>query len=154
MAALWDSPAGTCSQVGCEKSPSLHTRSLSAQDPLSSSNYHSLPSPLLSHFHTPYRCLPPPTPFLPILITPPSIFSLPLADASSLVGAEMVDASTGKPAGKVVAALGGRGLGLMRLSAALSEGAQLQVKGEAGGEAVEVRATRPTWWPPEWGNEE
>lgn len=63
-------------------------------------------------------------------------------------GAEIVDKRSGKKVGKVTAALGSRGLALLRLETALKEGAQLEVAGKS-----EVKAIRPTWWPQEWGRE-
>lgn len=64
-------------------------------------------------------------------------------------GSEIVDKQSGKKVGKVTAALGSRGLALLRLEAALKEGAKLEVEG-----ICEVKAIRPTWWPREWGREE
>lgn len=64
-------------------------------------------------------------------------------------GSEIVDKQSGKKVGKVTAALGSRGLALLRLETALKEGAKLEVKGKC-----EVKAIRPTWWPQEWGRED
>ncbi|XP_059640276.1 putative transferase At4g12130, mitochondrial [Cornus florida] len=62
-------------------------------------------------------------------------------------GSDVVDAATGKKAGVVTAALGSRGLGVLRLEAAFKGSGTLTIQGL---EDVKVEAIRPEWWPAEW----
>ncbi|ESQ38245.1 hypothetical protein EUTSA_v10028714mg [Eutrema salsugineum] len=62
-------------------------------------------------------------------------------------GAEVVESGTGKKMGTVSTALGGRGMGVMRVEEAFKESSELTVKGS---EDVKVEAIKPTWWPSQW----
>lgn len=62
-------------------------------------------------------------------------------------GSEVIDAESGKKAGKVTTALGCRGLGVLRLEEVLKESGALTIQGQ---EDVRVEAIRPNWWPAEW----
>lgn len=73
------------------------------------------------------------------------------AQKAAVPGAEVVETASGKKAGKVTAAMGPRGLALLRLEYALKTDGNLQVVGSDG---ALVRPQQPKWWPAEWGNEE
>lgn len=62
-------------------------------------------------------------------------------------GSELIDAESGKKAGKVTTALGCRGLGVLRLQEAFKASGALTIQGQ---EDVRVEAIRPNWWPAEW----
>lgn len=62
-------------------------------------------------------------------------------------GAEVVDTASGKKIGTVRAAVGCRGLGVLRLEEAFRESGSLAIQGM---EEVKVEAIRPKWWPAEW----
>ncbi|XP_061357875.1 putative transferase At4g12130, mitochondrial [Gastrolobium bilobum] len=62
-------------------------------------------------------------------------------------GSEVMNTASGKKAGAVTTALGGRGLGLLRLEEALKGSGALSIQGQ---EDVKVVASRPDWWPSEW----
>ncbi|KAF8048157.1 hypothetical protein N665_2637s0003 [Sinapis alba] len=62
-------------------------------------------------------------------------------------GAEVVESGSGKKIGRVSTALGSRGMGVMRVEEAFKASTELNV---SGSEDVKVEAIRPTWWPPEW----
>ncbi|XP_038687320.1 putative transferase At4g12130, mitochondrial isoform X2 [Tripterygium wilfordii] len=63
---------------------------------------------------------------------------------------DVIDNSSGKKIGTVTAALGSRGLGLLRLDEALKVSSSLTIQGQDG---LKVKAIRPGWWPPEWYEE-
>ncbi|KAL5552245.1 hypothetical protein UlMin_002421 [Ulmus minor] len=65
-------------------------------------------------------------------------------------GSEVVDTESGKKVGAITTALACRGLGVLRLDAALKQSSALSIKGH---EDVKVKATRPDWWPTEWFQE-
>lgn len=63
---------------------------------------------------------------------------------------------TGESVGLVRSCVGGTGLAVLKLQPALQAAAgkvQL-VAGPAGGAQVKVMPFKPSWWSPEWGNEE
>lgn len=62
-------------------------------------------------------------------------------------GSEVIDTASNKKAGTVRAALGCRGLGLLRLEEAFKGSGALTIQGQ---ENVKVEAVRPDWWPAEW----
>eukprot|EP00250_Pteridium_aquilinum_P005094 c1523_g1_i1 orf=186-1427(+) len=62
-------------------------------------------------------------------------------------GAEIFDSTTQKKVGDVTTVVGSRGLGLIRLEAALKDASQLAVKDTSG---VRVRIYKPKWWPADW----
>ncbi|KAL6972590.1 hypothetical protein U1Q18_026764 [Sarracenia purpurea var. burkii] len=62
-------------------------------------------------------------------------------------GSEVINAESGKKAGTVTAALGCRGLGLLRLEEAFKGFSRLAIQGQ---EDVKVQAIRPEWWPSDW----
>lgn len=65
-------------------------------------------------------------------------------------GSEVVDSASGKRVGTVMTALGGRGLGLLRLEETFKHSRGLTIPGQ---DDVKVEATRPDWWPPEWSQD-
>lgn len=65
-------------------------------------------------------------------------------------GSEVIDSTSHKKAGTVRAALGCRGLGLLRLEEAFKGSGALTIQGQ---ENVKVEAVRPDWWPAEWFQE-
>ncbi|KAI4973600.1 hypothetical protein ZWY2020_041381 [Hordeum vulgare] len=62
-------------------------------------------------------------------------------------GSDVVDEASGKKVGTVSTALGSRGMGLLRLEAALKENASLTI---SDNKDVRVKAIKPDWWPAEW----
>ncbi|KAJ8764200.1 hypothetical protein K2173_005380 [Erythroxylum novogranatense] len=60
-------------------------------------------------------------------------------------GAEVFDTASNKKVGSVTAALGCRGLGLLRFEEALKGSLAIQ-----GQEDIKVEAIRPKWWPANW----
>lgn len=62
-------------------------------------------------------------------------------------GSDVVDDASGKKVGTVSTALGSRGMGLLRLEAALKENASLTISDNRD---VRVKAIKPDWWPAEW----
>ncbi|XP_037472120.1 putative transferase At4g12130, mitochondrial [Triticum urartu] len=62
-------------------------------------------------------------------------------------GSDVVDDASGKKVGTVSTALGSRGMGLLRLEAALKENAILAISDNRD---VRVKAIKPDWWPAEW----
>uniref|UniRef100_A0A452XCE8 CAF17 C-terminal domain-containing protein n=1 Tax=Aegilops tauschii subsp. strangulata TaxID=200361 RepID=A0A452XCE8_AEGTS len=62
-------------------------------------------------------------------------------------GSDVVDDASGKKVGTVSTALGSRGMGLLRLDAALKENATLAISDKRD---VRVKAIKPDWWPAEW----
>ncbi|KAI8546469.1 hypothetical protein RHMOL_Rhmol07G0120200 [Rhododendron molle] len=62
-------------------------------------------------------------------------------------GSEVMNATSGKKAGTVTTALGGHGLGLLRLAESFRGLGSLVIQGQ---EDVKVQAIRPEWWPSEW----
>lgn len=65
-------------------------------------------------------------------------------------GSEVINPASSKNAGNVIAALGCRGLGLLRLEDAFRGSQSLAIQGLEG---VTVEAVRPDWWPVEWFQE-
>ncbi|XP_050264856.1 putative transferase At4g12130, mitochondrial isoform X2 [Quercus robur] len=65
-------------------------------------------------------------------------------------GSEVIDTASHKKAGTVRAALGCRGLGLLRLEEAFKGSGALTIQGQ---ENVKVEAVRTDWWPAEWFQE-
>lgn len=66
---------------------------------------------------------------------------------AAVPGAEIVDSSSNKKAGKVVAALGPRGLAHLRLEIAFKDSVELKINEEDG--AI-VNPSKPKWWPSQW----
>lgn len=62
-------------------------------------------------------------------------------------GSDVVDEASGKKVGTVSTALGSRGMGLLRLEAALKENASLTI---SDNKDVRIKAIKPDWWPAEW----
>ncbi|TYK19475.1 putative transferase [Cucumis melo var. makuwa] len=62
-------------------------------------------------------------------------------------GLEVINSASNKKAGNVIAALGCRGLGLLRLEEAFRGSQSLAIQGLEG---VTVEAVKPDWWPAEW----
>ncbi|XP_057421498.1 putative transferase At4g12130, mitochondrial [Lotus japonicus] len=62
-------------------------------------------------------------------------------------GSEVINTASGKKVGTVTTALGGHGLGLLRLEEALKGSGALSIQGQ---EDVKVVANKPAWWPSEW----
>ncbi|KAH0456831.1 hypothetical protein IEQ34_014738 [Dendrobium chrysotoxum] len=62
-------------------------------------------------------------------------------------GSEVVDKHSKKKVGTVNTALGSRGMGLLKLEAALKQPSTLAIKDKTD---VRVKAFRPEWWPSEW----
>lgn len=62
-------------------------------------------------------------------------------------GAEILDSTTQKKVGDVTTVVGSRGLGLIRLEAALKDANQLAVKDVSG---AHVKVYVPKWWPADW----
>ncbi|CAI9093825.1 OLC1v1029407C1 [Oldenlandia corymbosa var. corymbosa] len=60
---------------------------------------------------------------------------------------QVIAESSGKKVGTITAALGSRGLGLLRLDAAFKEPGSLSIQGQ---ENVKVKARKPDWWPSWW----
>uniref|UniRef100_R7VZI8 CAF17 C-terminal domain-containing protein n=1 Tax=Aegilops tauschii TaxID=37682 RepID=R7VZI8_AEGTA len=79
-----------------------------------------------------------------ILILQPLLSELEQAVAP---GSDVVDDASGKKVGTVSTALGSRGMGLLRLDAALKENATLAISDKRD---VRVKAIKPDWWPAEW----
>ncbi|EMS56627.1 hypothetical protein TRIUR3_20250 [Triticum urartu] len=79
-----------------------------------------------------------------ILILQPPLSELEQAVAP---GSDVVDDASGKKVGTVSTALGSRGMGLLRLEAALKENAILAISDNRD---VRVKAIKPDWWPAEW----
>ncbi|CAK9321651.1 unnamed protein product [Citrullus colocynthis] len=65
-------------------------------------------------------------------------------------GSEVINSASNNKAGNVIAALGSRGLGLLRLEEAFRGSQSLVIQGLKG---VTVEAGRPDWWPAEWFQE-
>lgn len=65
-------------------------------------------------------------------------------------GSEVINPASSKKAGNVIAALGCRGLGLLRLEDAFRGSQSLAIQGLEG---MTVEAVRPDWWPVEWFQE-
>ncbi|KAJ8632242.1 hypothetical protein MRB53_025578 [Persea americana] len=61
-------------------------------------------------------------------------------------GSEVVNAVSNK-VGTVTAALGCRGMGLLRLAEAFKDSSGLSINGQ---ENIKVKAIQPEWWPAEW----
>lgn len=62
-------------------------------------------------------------------------------------GSDVVDEASGKKVGTVSTALGSRGMGLLRLDAALKQNATLAI---SDNQDMRVKAIKPDWWPSEW----
>ncbi|XP_042030335.1 putative transferase At4g12130, mitochondrial isoform X2 [Salvia splendens] len=62
-------------------------------------------------------------------------------------GSEVISNASKKKAGTVTAALGSRGLALIRLEEAFKETGALTINGR---EDIKVETIRPKWWLPEW----
>ncbi|CAI9106375.1 OLC1v1005514C1 [Oldenlandia corymbosa var. corymbosa] len=60
---------------------------------------------------------------------------------------QVIAESSGKKVGTITAALGSRGLGLLRLDAAFKEQDSLSIQGQ---ENVKVKARKLDWWPSWW----
>lgn len=58
----------------------------------------------------------------------------------------MVNAASNK-VGTVRAALGCRGMGLLRLAGVFKDSSGLSINGQ---ENIKVKAIQPEWWPAEW----
>lgn len=65
-------------------------------------------------------------------------------------GSQVLDPESGKKVGIVRAALGCRGLGILRLEEAFKCSGALSIQGQ---EDVKVETSRPDWWPTEWFQE-
>ncbi|XP_038876818.1 putative transferase At4g12130, mitochondrial [Benincasa hispida] len=65
-------------------------------------------------------------------------------------GSEVINSASNKKAGNVIAALGYRGLGLLRLEEAFRGSQSLAIQGLEG---VRVETVRPDWWPAKWFQE-
>lgn len=63
----------------------------------------------------------------------------------------MINSASNKKAGNVIAALGCRGLGLLRLDEAFKGSQGLAIESLEG---ITVEAVRPDWWPAEWLQEQ
>lgn len=66
-------------------------------------------------------------------------------------GAEIIERSTQKKVGDVIAVLGSRGLGMIRLEAAQKDPSHLTIKNLDG---IHVKHYRPKWWHADWCPEE
>ncbi|XP_057449866.1 putative transferase At4g12130, mitochondrial [Lotus japonicus] len=62
-------------------------------------------------------------------------------------GSEVINTASSKKAGTVTTALGGCGLGLLRLEEAFKGSSALSIQGQ---EDVKVVASKPDWWPSDW----
>ncbi|KAJ6426742.1 hypothetical protein OIU84_022351 [Salix udensis] len=65
-------------------------------------------------------------------------------------GSEVINTASGKKIGYVTAALGCRGLGVLRLEEAFKGSGSLTIQGQKG---IKVEAIRPKWWPAKWFSE-
>ncbi|XP_022152810.1 putative transferase At4g12130, mitochondrial [Momordica charantia] len=66
-------------------------------------------------------------------------------------GSKVINSASNKKAGNVIAALGCRGLGLLRLDEAFKGSQGLAIEGLEG---ITVEAVRLDWWPAEWLQEQ
>lgn len=75
------------------------------------------------------------------------MFSLSEVEQKVSPGAAVVNLESGKKVGNVTAAIGCRGLGVLRLEEAFKRSGLFSIQGQ---ENVKVEAAKPDWWPNEW----
>lgn len=72
-------------------------------------------------------------------------------NAKVAFNSEVINTTSKKKVGIVNAAVGCRGIGVLRLEEALKDSASLAVGGQ---EDMKVEAFKPDWWPVEWFRED